>query len=212
MKNKVISNFKVSGSYSALSVLLGAIGLLTVLSIIIPLLFIFSGQSMPTWLGLVVRLELPTSEVKRIADANYSIFPIWGELTIFHTSRLNEIMSALIPLFAFGSITYGIYLLRKLLKNIYDKNFFAKENKTIMYTLGALCIIIPYVIKMIQYAVITSLPKDLVVDGMKVIPSHMPGLSGGIINPYFFAGMLLIILADVFSEGRKLKEENDLTV
>ncbi len=212
MKNKFFSNFKVSGSYSALSVLLGATGLLTMLSIIIPLLFIIDGQSMPTWLGLVVRLELPTSEVKRIADSNYSIFPIWGELTIFHTTRLNEIMSALIPFLAFSSLTYGVHLLRKLIKNIYEKNFFAKENKTIMYTLGALCIIIPYVIKMIQYAVMAGLPKDLVVDGMKVIPAHAPSLSSGIINPYFFAGMLLIILADVFSEGRKLKEENDLTV
>lgn len=212
MKNKFISNFKVSGSYSALSVLLGATGLLTVLSIIIPLLFIIDGQSMPTWLGLVVRLELPTSEVKRIADANYSIFPIWGELTIFHTSRLNEIMSALIPFLAFSSTTYGVYLLRKLLKNIYEKNFFAKENKTKMYTLGALCIIIPHVIRTIKFAVMASLPKDLIVDGMKVIPSTAPSISEGIINPYFFAGMLLIILADVFSEGRKLKEENDLTV
>lgn len=212
MKSKFINSFKVSGSYSALSVLLGATGLLTVLSIIIPLLFIIDGQSMPTWLGLVVRLELPTSEVKRIADSNYSIFPIWGELTIFHTTRLNEIMSALIPFLAFSSLTYGVYLLRKLLKNIYEKNFFAKENKTIMYTLGTLCIIIPYVIKMIQYAVMAGLPKDLIVDGMKVIPTHAPSLSNGIINPYFFAGMLLIILADVFSEGRKLKEENDLTV
>lgn len=212
MKSKFISNFKVSGSYSALSVLLGATGLLTVLSIIIPLLFIIDGQSMPTWLGLVVRLELPTSEVKRIADANYSIFPIWGELTIFNTSRLNEIMSALIPFLAFSSLTYGVYLLRKLLKNIYEKNFFAKENKTIMYTLGALCIIIPHVIRMIKFAVMASLPKDLIVDGMKVIPSTAPSISEGIINPYFFAGMLLIILADVFSEGRKLKEENDLTV
>ncbi len=212
MKSKFISSFKVSGSYSALSVLLGATGLLAVLSIIIPLLFIIDGQSMTTWLGLVVRLELPTSEVKRIADSNYSIFPIWGELTIFHTSRLNEIMSALIPFLAFSSITYGIYLLRKLLRNIYEKNFFAKENKTIMYRLGALCIIIPYVIRMIKFAVMASLPKDLIVDGMKVIPSHSPSISGGIINPYFFAGMLLIILADVFSEGKKLKEENDLTV
>jgi len=212
MKSRFISNFKVSGSYSILSFLLGATGLLALLSIIIPLLFIIDRQPMPTWLGLVVRLELPMSEVKRIADSNYSIFPIWGELTIFHTSRLNEIMSALIPFLAFSSITYGVYILRKLLKNIYDGNFFAKENKTIMYTLGTLCIIIPFVIKQIQFALMASLPKDLIVDGMKVIPSHLPSISEGIINPYFFAGMLLIILADVFSEGRKLKEENDLTV
>ncbi|MBI3124269.1 MAG: DUF2975 domain-containing protein [Ignavibacteriales bacterium] len=212
MKSKFISNFRVSSSYSALSIFLGAAGLLTILSIVLPLLFWLGGQSMPTWFAVMVRLELPASEVKRIAATNYSVFPIWGELTIFHTSRLNEIMSALIPILAFGSTTYGVYLLRKLLKNIYDENYFAKENKRIMYMLGTLCIIIPYVIKLIQYAVIASLPKELVVDGMKVIPSHLKGSSGGIINPYFFAGMLLIILADVFSEGRKLKEENDLTV
>lgn len=212
MKNKFISNFKVSSTYSALSVFLGATGLLTLLSVALPLLFLFDGQSMPTWFGLTVRLQLPVSEVKRIAEANYSVYPIWGELTIINSSRAIELLSALIPILAFSSLTYGIYILRKLLKNIYVGNYFLKENKRVMYTLGALCIIIPYVIKMIHLAVLSSLPKDLVVDGMKVIPSQLPSLSGGIINPYFFAGMLLIILADVFSEGKKLKEENDLTV
>ncbi|MEW6653143.1 MAG: DUF2975 domain-containing protein [Bacteroidota bacterium] len=212
MKTGFRSNFKISLSYSILSILLGAFGLGTVLSIIVPMLGLFSGVSLPTLFGLEVRLALPASEVKRIAEANYSVFPIWGELTIFNTSKLNELLSALIPILASVSITYGIYLLRKLLENIYEQNYFAKENKNIMYTLGALFIIIPYIIKLIQFAVVVSLPKDLVVDGMKVMPAHHPSITEAIISPYFFAGMLLIILADVFSEGRKLKEENDLTI
>ncbi|KAF0151131.1 MAG: hypothetical protein FD143_2236 [Ignavibacteria bacterium] len=212
MKTRFFENFKISGSYSVLSVLLGSFGLATVLSVLIPLLFLFSGESLPSWIGLIVQLELPASEVKRIAQSNYSIFPIWGELTISHPNRLNEILSALIPILAFGSISYGIYLLRKLLKNIYEQNYFAKENKNIMYTLGTLCIAIPYIVKQLQFAVAASLPKDIIVDGMKILSAHHPGIAEAILSPYFCAGMLLIIFADVFKEGKKIKEENDLTV
>ena len=195
-----------------LSILMGMTGLMAALTIVVPAVTAIIGDTMPSWYGLPVSLELPFSEVKRVASENYTIFPIWGELKIFHLNALNNFLYSLIPILVFISATYAIYLLRKFFKNIYEGKFFATENKRVMYTLGTLCIIIPPIIKMIQKAILVALPKDLIVDGMKVLPPEGMGFMQNFFSEYLILGLFLIILADVFSEGKKLKEENDLTV
>ena len=212
MKITSIKNLQVSGVYSILSVLMGMTGLIAVLSIVVPAVTAIIGETLPAWYGLPVSLELPFSEVKRVASENYTIFPIRGELTIFHSNALNSFLYSLIPILVFTSATYAIYLLRKFFKNIYEGKFFATENKRVMYMLGTLCIIIPPIIKMIQKAILVALPKDLIVDGMKVLPPQGMGFMQNFFSEYLILGLFLIILADVFSEGKKLKEENDLTV
>jgi hypothetical protein len=210
MKKSFLKNFQITGVYSLLSLLLGMTGLMALTSLVFPIITLIISDPLPAWYGLPVQLTLPASEVKRIADTNYSIFPIWGELAIYHMNLLNSVLSGLIPFFVFGSFAYVIYLLRKLLKNIYDEKYFLPENRRIMFTIGTLSIIVPPIIKMIQKAILLSLPKDLVVDGMKVVNPGGIGVFDSI--EYLILGLFFFVLADVFREGKKLKEEHDLTV
>jgi len=113
MKMTSIKNLQVSGVYSILSILMGMTGLMAALTIVVPAVTAIIGDTMPSWYGLPVSLELPFSEVKRVASENYTIFPIWGELKIFHLNALNNFLYSLIPILVFISATYAIYLLRK---------------------------------------------------------------------------------------------------
>ena len=75
--------------------------------------------------------------------------------------------------------------------------------------------IIPHVIIYLENTLISSLPQSIVINGMKV-----GKILHGIINifnfslshVYILAGLLILMLAEVFKAGKVIQQKNDLTV
>ena len=74
------------------------------------------------WFGLIVRLE----SISPLVNNDYLIGE-FKEVTILNQTTLMMILNNLIPILIFGSWTYGIYLLGRLLK-MYEGNHFVSAN------------------------------------------------------------------------------------
>lgn len=205
-------NLSIFSVYSLLSVLMGISGASTIISVLMPVLFLITGSSMPISFGMKVSLETP-NEGNMALSSGYIISQINGDLLILHESTLNVILTSLVPILIFGSVTLSLFLLRKVFKNVYDGNYFLPQNRKIMYQVAALCIIVPVVSNLLKRVVLMSLPAGLMINGMKVkLPDNFGGWSEVFFSEYIVLGFFFILFARVFNEGAKLKEEVDLTV
>jgi hypothetical protein len=208
MRTKKNSSFF---TYSILSITLGMTLAAAILSVILPIIFSFSGTKMPGWFGLVVRLE-PTHP---FANNDYLIGGIQGRLTILNQNTRIMILNNLIPILIFGSLTYGIFLLRKVIKNVHEGNHFASVNVKNMRIIALLFLIVPHIQVLIQNIILSSLPQNLIIEGMKVsriLAGPINIFAFSLIPDYILLSLIVFVFAEVFKEGENLKQENDLTV
>jgi len=110
--------------------------------------------------------------------------------------------------------------LRKILKNIYEGELFAKENISLIKWIGTILIVTPIILDLTKYLLVDSLPSTLVV-GIKQWNSvslgylYKPTLGSIDYLQWFYlavGGLIIMVLAEVFKYGFHLKQENDLTV
>ena len=202
-------------AYSLLSISLGMALAATALSIMLPIIFTLTKTEMPGWFGLTVRLE-PIAESKLVvANGDFLLTGIQGRITALHQSTVLMILNNLIPIMVLGSWAYGIYLIRKIIKNVHEGKHFMSVNVKYMRTIALLIIIIPHLQALLQNIIVSSLPKDLVVEGMKVsriLAGPVNVFSFSLIPEYVLVGLIVFVFSEVFKQGNILKEENDLTV
>jgi hypothetical protein len=201
-------------AYSILSIGLGMSLSATLLSLVLPVIFIVSNVEIPTFFDLAVRLN-PAAGTGILANGDYFVSGISGNLTIINPTTLVSIISGSIPIIIFGSVSYGIFLFRKVIKNVHEGNHFLKENVKYIRIIALLVIIVPHVQVLLKNLIIDSLPKNLVLNGFelgKVLVGPVNIFSFSIVPDYILLGLLLLIFADVFKVGNRLKEDNDLTV
>lgn len=202
-------------AYSLLSIALGMTLTVTILSVILPIVFSISRTGMPGWFDLMVQLEPISKTTSSVVNNNYLLGGIQGKLTILNQAPLVIILNNLIPILIFGSLTYSIYLLRKIIKNVHEGNHFASSNVKNMRIIALLIMIVPHIQVLLQNIIVNSLPQDLIIDGMKVsriLAGPVNIFSFSLIPDYILLGLIIFVFAEVFKEGENLKEENDLTV
>lgn len=176
----------------------------------------FSGTVMPIRQDLTVRfVEQPASANLNSNTGNYTISNLMGNVNIWRPSFFVSILGNSIPVILWGSICCGVFLLRRILGNVYHGKHFAKENVRNMRIIGWMIIIIPHVLGLMRNVVINTIPFGTFING------HLINrFSGGIVQMFsfafyqeaIFAGLIVFVFAEVFKEGVKIKEENDLTV
>lgn len=146
-------------AYSFLSIALGMTLSAAVLSLILPIIFTLAKTEMPGWFGLTIRLEPVAKSTHVIARNDFLITGIQGTITVLHQSTVLMILNNFIPIMVFGSWTYGIFLIRKIVKNVHEGEHFTGINVKYMRTIALLIIIIPHVQVLFQNIIINSLPK-----------------------------------------------------
>ncbi len=208
MKTKKNSSFF---TYSLLSIGLGIALATLFLSVTLPIIFSLSGTKMTGWFGLVVRLE-PTHP---LVNNDYLVGGIQGKLIIINQSKLAMILNNLIPILIFSSLTYGIYLFRKIIKNVHEGNHFASVNVKNTRIIALLFLIVPHIQVLLQNIILNSLPQNLIIEGMKVsriLAGPINIFIFSLIPDYILLSLVVFVFAEVFKEGENLKQENDLTV
>ncbi len=212
MKAKKNSSFF---AYSLLSIGFGMTLAGTALSVVLPIIFSISHIEMPSWVGLQVRLEPIAKSISSVIKNGYVIGGIEGKLTMVNPTTMVMILSNIIPVLILSSMSYGIYLLRKIIKNVYEGNHFDIANVKNMRLIALLMIIVPHVQVLLQNIIIAALPKGLIIDGMKVstiLAGPINIFPVSVMPEYILFGLIVFVFAEVFKEGKHLKEENDLTV
>ena len=163
----------------------------------------------------MVRLEPISKTTSFVVNNNYLIGDIRGRLTILNQTTLLMVLNNLVPTLIFGSWTYGIFLLRKIIKNVHDGNHFVSANVKYTRIIALLMMIVPHIQALLQNIFVNSLPQNLVIDGMKVtryLAGSINIFSFSLIPDYILLGLIIFVFAEVFKEGENLKQENDLTV
>ena len=212
MKTKKNSSFF---AYSLLSIGFGMTLAGTVLSVVLPIIFSISHIEMPSWVGLQVRLEPIAKSISSVIKNGYVIGGIEGKLTMVNPTTMVMILSNIIPVLILSSMSYGIYLLRKIIKNVYEGNHFDIANVKNMRLIALLMIIVPHVQVLLQNIIIAAMPKGLIIDGMKVstiLAGPINIFPVSVMPEYIVFGLIVFVFAEVFKEGKHLKEENELTV
>lgn len=212
MKAKKNSSFF---AYSLLSIGFGMTLTGTVLSVVLPIIFSISHIEIPSWVGLQVRLEPIAKSISSVVKNGYVIGGIEGRLTMVNPTTMVMILSNIIPVLILSSMSYGIFLLRKIIKNVYEGNHFDITNVKNMRLIALLIIIVPHVQVLLQNIIIASMPKELIIDGMKVstvLAGPINIFPVSVIPEYILFGLIVFVFAEVFKEGKHLKEENELTV
>ncbi|MBI3124268.1 MAG: DUF2975 domain-containing protein [Ignavibacteriales bacterium] len=214
MKNKTIKN-STNLAYGGLSVALGGSAAAVILMIALTLYAVITGNEPLNMMGLTVRLEPVVEKTFSLAERGFVFSHLQANLLMFSGTKSMMLLASVIPIIIWLTITFAIYLSRRIIKNVSEGNHFASENLRNMRIIAYLVIIIPHVQVFLENIVIASLPRDLIVNGMKIGKifygpvnifnfSVMPG--------YIFAGIMFLVFAEVFKVGNKLKQENDLTV
>ena len=204
------------GTYSFLSILLGASALLFLVWLGLLLWGIFTGSTLPSWYDLWVELIPVTINPNSSGSTgNYSIGEMIGNISIWNPAMFISILSNLIPPILWGSICYGVYLLRKIIRNVDLDNHFASENVKYMRIIGWMVIIVPHIKILLQNIIIGSIPFKTVINGMEIhrrISGPVQIFSFALVPEVIVIGLLVFVFAEVFKAGKNLKEENDLTV
>jgi hypothetical protein len=203
-------------AYNVLSIVLGMAVAVTIYMIIAPLILSMLYSTLND--GASVKVALSNNAGKSYLEAQgnkYTLLGFEGTLLVKNPNGMISIMGYLAPLWFFIPITYGVYLLRKIIKNVYLKNHFAAENVKNIRIIALVVILIPHIHAIYQNIIYNSIQKNLLIDTWR-IEKKLPGLINifyvSVLPEYIFYGFLIFIFSYVFVQGKKLQEENDLTV
>ena len=211
MKTKKDSSYY---AYSALSIVFGMALAVTIYMIVAPLILSFYYSSFRNSAVLEVMLKDVVQSYDHQSD-KFTIFGFEGTLVMHNPSGFQAMLGYLAPLWFFVPITYGIYLLRKIFENVYQKNHFAEENVKNMRIISLLVVLVPHLHANYLNIISSNIPYNLVINNW-----HVQRKTLGLINifyvsvlpEYILYGLLIFVFSYVFVQGKKLQEENDLTV
>lgn len=99
-----------------------------------------------------------------------------------------------------GFYVYGLYLFRKLLSSFQTKLIFEESTIFILKKLGNVFIISSIIYSLTQFLMSISVEKAKIIIGE---------------GPFIYLltiGLFLIVLSEVFEMGKKIKEDNELTI
>ena len=119
--------------------------------------------------------------------------------TIDLSSKFGKI-ALFINVINFGLILYSLYFFRKLLNRFIKRIIFEEE----------ICFLLDKIGKLIIIASIIQLSSDII----PKLSNHWVGIEFGD-GPFLYLlalGLFFRVLSEVFTIGRKLKEENELTI
>jgi hypothetical protein len=199
--------------YSGLSVFWGGTLGLSALYVVFLILILFKITPMPLDYGLNVRLE-PIVKINEINNG-YSLVNLEGKLICFDPGLGISVLLGLIPVLVWTSVSYAVFLLRKILKNVYNGNHFNSENIKYTKILAYLIIIVPHIIVIMQNIALSTLPQKLSIHSMevkKLVSGPIQIFNFVVLPHYILLGAVIYVFAEVFKVGNVLKQENDLTV
>jgi hypothetical protein len=170
-----------------------------------------SGFPSPIDLGAYFALEeeIGISHFNDKVNSAFSIKYAMGSIELANVPYNFMVLFCFLALILFISILLSIRLTLKILKTIKDKSFLLMENAIRLRWIALLSIAILFTDKLI--AVITS----------GYLSNHIeyPGVHFSTLNVYtflnietVFSSLFLLVIAEVFRIGAKLKEEQDLTI
>lgn len=160
---------------------------LNALKTIIDVVWIFSLIGIPFILILSL-ITLINPEFIKILNKNVDVRTITGKTAVF---------------FGFiymGFYVYGLYLFRKLLSSFQTKLIFEESTIFILKKLGNVFIISSIIYSLTQFLMSISIEKAKIIIGE---------------GPFIYLltiGLFLIVLSEVFEMGKKIKEDNELTI
>lgn len=203
-------------AYSFLSIAWGGSLAATALYIGLPIYSFIMSSPLPIWYDLKVRITPPVEVVNSFSgNNNYSLDLSSANIMIMNPSLLTEILGMFLPIIMWSSITLGIFLLRKIIRNVHDGKQFCIENIKYTRWIAWIIIIIPHLMNLIKNILINSIPANTIVNGFKIhkqISGPIQVLNFALVPEYILLGMIIFVFAEVFKEGNKIKQENDLTV
>lgn len=129
-----------------------------------------------------------------------------GKIHFEHDSWFSVFYGALFILGALPVYLYSIYNIRMIFKNLSDREPFIFENVTLMRNAGFGLIGGSVIVGVGLLIIELLLRNDLYVDGARL---QFGDGSGG---ETFLAGLVLLVLAEVFRAGVKMNEEQKLTI
>lgn len=143
----------------------------------------------------------------------------YTEISIRATSYSLELESLPIPdyyliismIILLGTFYYLVHVLIKLLKSIEEREFFSLLNVKRIRIIGVM---------IIGYSVLSSiygyLVKYLLIDYLDIKGVfHISGrfsTQSSFFNTYLFLGLMILLVANAFEHGMRLKEEQELTI
>lgn len=106
----------------------------------------------------------------------------------------------------YGALLLVVYRLKLFTRNIYQHYFFSKQNQNSLLYISYILIGLWVVIKIGGTVMFFVLEEAITVKGVELTSPSTGGLTT------LFMGLFAYILAKVFAEGRRIEEENRLTV
>lgn len=185
---------------------------LVLLTVAISIKFLRNGNTEPTPETVEVRLtqsrqvDVATASVAdNISDASLALDS--GKLTFNHQSSKQIIGFNLVFMWLGFSISLTItYLLRRLFKSLTQNNPFIVENAQRLRLISFLIMLIPVTSFAHDAVVNWFLKQNFLLDGSG-IRSHL-----SIDLKTLFVGLVVLVIAEIFRVGARLKEEQELTV
>lgn len=149
--------------------------------------------------------------VIKTADSTYSALTITeGEFYMtpqnFWVYLIGE--SKLLLIVAAGFV--GVWNWRKMAKRIKEDKIFDADNSRILRIIAVMAMLIPVLFAIRLYLLNQYIPDNLIINGFKVLkqdPFNMRPILRGL-----FIGLVFLAISNAFRQGRKIKEENELTV
>lgn len=194
--------------YSLLSLLLGITIGLTIYYSVLPLIFDEHVIPRPAYMQVTVD-EMVKRPFMKIDNVSYNIRGLAGSLIINTDSLPVNILMSIISFLQWGGIVMGLFLIRKILLNIYSGLFFDKHNTIYTKIIGMMIIGIPFIKFLVQFLIfkiIYEAPFLQKINGFQL--DKKPDISFSTL----LLGVFVYIFSQIFNEGFRLKQENDLTV
>jgi len=200
-----------------LNILFGLMMLLTLLSLLQPILYHF-GIKIGTGQDIRVGLSpIAVNEPPGVYESShgYSLINIEGVLRVEDPTFWISVISFIIPIMMWSSFSYGVFLLRRIIKNVFNGNHFAEVNVRYTRIIALLVILVPHVITIMRNTLFSALPQKLIINGMEIyrmIYAPVQIFNFVIMPGIILTGLIVLVLAEIFKEGGAIKQENDLTV
>ena len=102
-------------------------------------------------------------------------------------------------------LTYTFYLLRAVLNDILQDDPFSPENITRIRRIGAMVLAIGFIRPLIEYIAANEILRGLQIDPILSTPAPFKA-------EFILSGLLILLLAQVWSYGLELKRDQELTI
>jgi len=131
-----------------------------------------------------------------------------GQLVFFKPSIWINLFPGLYTIIEWGSISYVIYLMLKIINSIIKGNPFDKLNANRLRIIAILFITVPVILQIASNIVVSNLITSINIENVKLSAQPFTGE----LYISVFVGILLIALSETLRIGTWIKEENEFTI